>query len=74
MLQNQPKQNNTKRPATDYAKYSGLAFQMIAIMLLAGFVGIKLDAFLHSSPALTIIFLLAGVAGAMYLVIKILSR
>ncbi|OWY23071.1 hypothetical protein C7N43_04105 [Sphingobacteriales bacterium UPWRP_1] len=74
MPQNQPKQNNPKRSATDYARYSGIAFQMIAIMLLAGFSGIKLDALLHSSPALTISFLLAGVVGAMYLVIKNLSR
>jgi F0F1-type ATP synthase assembly protein I len=59
----------------NYARYSGLAFQMIAIILLAVFGGIRLDRYLESSrPWFTALFSVAGVALAIYFAIKDLIR
>lgn len=74
MPQNQQKPTKIAKTSSDFARYSGMAFQMAAIMLIACLAGFKLDTYLHSSPAFIIIFLLAGVAGAMYVVIKSVSR
>lgn len=79
-LQNLPKPphnpNKTSKSAkttAQYARYSGIAFKMAGIILIAGFVGLKADAALNSSPLLTVFLLLAGVGGAMYVVVKELS-
>jgi geranylgeranyl pyrophosphate synthase len=54
-----------------YARYSGIAFQMIAIILGFVWAGKKLDKkFSNGKSTFVIIFSLAGVAIAMYVVIK----
>jgi len=55
----------------NYAKYSGLAFQMIAIILITVWAGTKLDKlFLMETPVFTIILSLLGVAAAIYTAVK----
>jgi F0F1-type ATP synthase assembly protein I len=60
-----------KRPLNKYARYSGVAFQMIAIIVLSTYAGLKLDdAYPNNYRLYTIIFSLVGVAISMYFVIK----
>ena len=55
----------------NYIKFSGIAFQMIAIICLFAFFGVWLDGkFPNNFSAYTLIFSLLGVALAMYFVIK----
>lgn len=55
----------------DFARYSGLAFQMIAIILITSWGGTKLDklAGFHK-PVFTIILSLLGVFAAIYTAVK----
>jgi len=54
-----------------YARFSGIAFQMIAIIGLGSYGGVKLDELYPDFyPMFTLICSLASVAIAMYLVIK----
>jgi F0F1-type ATP synthase assembly protein I len=55
----------------NFGKYSGIAFQMIAIILVTTWGGIKLDklAGFHK-PVFTIILSLLGVFAAIYTAIK----
>lgn len=54
-----------------YAKYSGMAVQMAAIIVGSVLGGIKLDEYLELKfPAFTLIFTLLGVFLAMYYFIK----
>jgi F0F1-type ATP synthase assembly protein I len=54
----------------NYARYSGMAFEMLFIIAAGVFGGMKLDEWLHTQPILTVVFSLAGVAVAFYVVIK----
>ena len=47
-------------------KYSGMAIQMIGVMLGFVFAGIYLDKWLDTSPWLLIVMTLLGVAGGLY--------
>ncbi|HOW40494.1 MAG TPA: AtpZ/AtpI family protein [Bacteroidales bacterium] len=54
-----------------YAKYSGMAFQMVAIIAIATWGGIKLDNIAgFQKPVFTIILSLLGVFGAIYFAIR----
>lgn len=58
-------------PLSSYAKYSGLAFQMIAIIGLGSYGGVKLDeAYSDNGHWFALACSLASVVIAMYLVIK----
>jgi len=63
--QNQPEdwQENLKRrkPSKAWLKYSGMAFQMIAIMLIFLFLGKFLDRQFLTEPVLTAIALIVSV-------------
>ena len=62
-----PENNGLK----DYAKYSGIAFQMAIIIGLTTWGGIKLDELAgFSNPVFTIILSLFGVFAAIYTAIK----
>lgn len=64
-------QKPKKKPLNDYVKYSGMAFQMLAIILIGIYGGKKLDEWLHTgSKIFTLTFSLISVVGAMYLMIK----
>ena len=46
-----------KKYLDNYAKYSSIGFQMLAIILLGVFGGLKLDQWLHlKAPVFTVIF------------------
>jgi F0F1-type ATP synthase assembly protein I len=63
-----------KKALNNYAKYSSIAIQMIVIILLGAFGGIKLDQWLNTSPIFTVIILLLSVVLSMYLVTKDLLK
>ncbi|MFA8433855.1 MAG: AtpZ/AtpI family protein [Marinifilaceae bacterium] len=76
------KNNNKKDPIKDrsrqlaqYARYSGLAFQMIAMILIVLYGGIKLDEYLEFEfPLFTLIGALGGVVLAIYFAVKDFMR
>lgn len=62
---------NSKKPQFDsYMKYSGMAFQLFAGILLGVWGGIKLDDLLNSKPWFTVILSLLGIAAGLYAVLK----
>jgi F0F1-type ATP synthase assembly protein I len=68
-------QKNPKKPPNkgieNFAKYSGIAFQMIGIILLTALGGHKLDKITGwKTPVFTIILSLLGVFAAIYISIK----
>jgi F0F1-type ATP synthase assembly protein I len=55
----------------DFARYSGIAFQMFAIILITVWGGMKLDKLAgNQTPVFTIILSLMGVFAAIYTVVK----
>lgn len=72
MQEKKPKdQQKIAKSLNSYAKYSGLAFQMIAFILIGVFGGIKLDEWLKLDfPIFTVILSLAGTVMALYYGIK----
>ena len=65
-----PQQNdNLKNNLNNYAKYSGVAFEMLGIIVLGVWGGIKLDARLDTKPLFTIVLSLGAVAAAMYMIV-----
>jgi F0F1-type ATP synthase assembly protein I len=70
--QSSPKKEKNKLDdgLSAYARYSTIAVQMVVIILIASFSGVKLDKVLNTKPVLTIILSLLGVAAAMWLIIK----
>jgi F0F1-type ATP synthase assembly protein I len=69
------KKNHQNSRLNDYAKYSGLAFQMGAIIGVAAWGGIKLDELAENNkPTFTIILSLLGVFAAIYLTLKDLIK
>lgn len=72
---------NLKKPPKElkkldsFAKYSTMAFQMVIIIGLGVFGGIKLDEWLHLRfPLFTIVLSLAAVALSIYYMIKDLIK
>jgi hypothetical protein len=60
-----------KKPVNDYIRYSGLGFQMLAIILLGVFGGYKLDKLIHIRfPVFTLVLSMLSVALAIYYGIK----
>ncbi|MDP3002365.1 MAG: AtpZ/AtpI family protein [archaeon] len=69
-LKNQEK-NKENSGIKDYAKYTGIAFQMIGIILVTTWGGIKLDKLMgFEKPVFTIILSLLGVFAAIYTAVK----
>lgn len=56
------------------AAYSGMAFQMGAIIALGTYGGVKLDQWLELSPVFTVVCALASIALAMYVMINKLTK
>ncbi len=69
-----PKQNNKEKPKSiraNIAKYSGLSFQMAAIVFGGVFGGLKLDQWLEFQfPLFTLVFTLISIVLAIYFAIK----
>lgn len=64
------KQNNSKNTLLNFGRYSGLAFQMMAIILIGVFGGKKLDEIYERNSLFTIIFSSLSVILAIYFAIK----
>jgi F0F1-type ATP synthase assembly protein I len=55
----------------DFARYSGMAFQMVGIILVTTWGGVKLDKVMgFEKPVFTIILSLLGVFAAIYTAVK----
>ncbi|MCX6304843.1 MAG: AtpZ/AtpI family protein [Bacteroidetes bacterium] len=63
-----------RKNLNDYARYSSMAFQMLAIILSGVFAGFKLDQWLDTKPILTVILSIASVALSIYFVTRDLLR
>jgi len=60
-----------KTKLKSYAKYSGLGFQMVAIILLGVFGGVKLDEYINIEfPVFTVVLALLSVMIAIYFAVK----
>ncbi len=69
------KNNQKKNYLNDYAKYSSIALQMLVIILLGVFGGVKLDEWLNLQfPVFTVILSLLSVTIAIYSVVKDLLK
>jgi F0F1-type ATP synthase assembly protein I len=69
------KKKNPKKPTNkgvnDFARYSGIAFQMIGIILVTTWGGTRLDKLTgFETPVFTIVLSLLGVFAAIYTAIK----
>ncbi|MEM9672020.1 MAG: AtpZ/AtpI family protein [Cyclobacteriaceae bacterium] len=78
-LTNTPAPNQRKKPNHEqfsaYVKYSGLAFQMIAVMGLAVWGGMRLDDYLENRfPIFVVVFGLLAFASSLYVLIRSLPK
>jgi Putative F0F1-ATPase subunit Ca2+/Mg2+ transporter len=65
------KDNSPSKKVNNYARFSGMAFQMMGTIALGTFLGVKLDAWQQNNfPAWTLGLSLGSVAAALYLMIK----
>lgn len=62
--------SDPRKNLNDYARYSGMAVQMLAIILAGVFAGFKLDQWLHSGPLMTVILSIVSVALSIYFVTR----
>ena len=62
--------NPKKNSGNDFIKYSSIGIQMLVIIGLGTWGGIKLDEFTELSPLFTVLLSLASVAIAIYHAIK----
>lgn len=74
--QPKPSPNKEKRPPLEsYARYSGLAFQMFAIIGLGIYGGVQLDKWAKIGfPVFTVLFSIISVGAAIYTAVKDLIR
>jgi uncharacterized membrane protein YbjE (DUF340 family) len=64
-----------KRMLSDYARYSNLAFKMIAVVLTAFFIGWQVDKWIHIGfPLFTLLFSAGALIAIMVLLIKEFSK
>ena len=63
-----------RKNLNDYARYSGMAVQMLVIILAGVFAGYKLDQWIQIRPVLTVIFSIVSVALSIYIVTRDLLR
>ena len=59
-----------RKNLNDYARYSGMAIQMLAIILLGVFAGYLLDKWLYTKPVMVVIISLASVGISIYYITK----
>jgi F0F1-type ATP synthase assembly protein I len=66
--------NETKKGLANYARYSGIAFQMLGIILAGSFGGLKLDQWLNTKPVFTVALSVLSVFLAIYFVTRDLLK
>lgn len=74
-MEEQQKEKNPKKSSDkgirDFARYSGIAFQMIAIILVTTWGGVRLDKVVSwKTPVFTIVLSLLGVFAAIYFMVR----
>lgn len=70
-----PEEGNNGKQMSNLAKFTGIAFQMIAIIGVFAFAGYKIDQSAgHQTKWVTAILSLAGVFISMYIVIRSLKQ
>jgi F0F1-type ATP synthase assembly protein I len=75
-MENQSQKKKEPKPPlnkgiNDFAKYSGIAFQMFGVIFLTTWGGTKLDKLAgFEKPVFTIILALLGVFAAIYIVVR----
>lgn len=72
-----PEENfeKAKKPLDTYIQYSGIGFQMIAIIGVCTFIGYKIDQHRESEQLIfSAIFGLVGVCAALYVIIRSLKN
>ena len=69
------KENNQRKEATNFARYSGIAFQMLAIIGIMTLIGYKIDENRESKQQVfTAIFGLVGVVVSLIQVVRSLNK
>ena len=63
-----------RKNLNEYARYSGMAIQMLGIILLGVFAGFGLDRWLHTKPILTVILSIISVTLSIYVVTRDILR
>ena len=66
--------DHRKRQLNTWGRYSGIATQMLVIILVGVFGGYKLDGLFHTRPILVVVFSILSVALAIYSVTRDLLR
>lgn len=70
-MKDQKKPEKPREKTDNFIRYSGLAFEMIAIMAVGVFAGYKIDGWLDLSfPAFTLGLMILSVVAAIYHAIK----
>lgn len=68
-------QNKTTNPLKQYARYSGIAFQMMVAMAFSAWLGLKTDELLNLQfPLFTLIFIMAALGVILYKIVRSLSN
>lgn len=69
--ENQKNRKEQNKGFNHFARYTGMAFQMLAVILICTFGGVKLDKITGwDTPVFTIILSLFGVFAGIYLAVK----
>jgi F0F1-type ATP synthase assembly protein I len=73
--QEQEEKAEVKRKVNSYVQYSGMGFQMIAVIGIFMFIGYKIDAWRDSDkPVFMAIMGMLGVGASLYLIINSLKN
>ncbi len=67
-------EENKNKPLFQYARYSGMAFQMFGIILIGVWGGYELDKCLNSKPVFTVILTVLSVVLAIYQAVRDLLK
>ena len=77
-MMEKPQESNQKKPQkqlNSYVRYSSLAFQMLAIILVGVFGGMKLDQIISwDFPVFTVVLSISAVFGAIFFAVKDLLK
>lgn len=66
----QPEKEEVRKATRNWMKYSGMAVQMIGILLAFVFAGKYLDEWLGTDPWLILVMSLLGIGSALYVSLK----
>ena len=74
-MSNKDKEKAHKKEVNPYLKYSGLAFEMLAVIGISVFVGNKLDQYFNNeTPWITLIMVFVFLGGYLYKLVVDLSK